>query len=70
MLMVIFLMGNRDKAAESSWLARRTPLVKLYGRFPTLPDVVTRYDQCFSSGLTDQEKPDLVPYLLSLPSEE
>jgi cytochrome c553 len=39
------------------------------GRFPTLPDVVNHYDQCFSLGLTDQEKLDLVQYLLSLPNE-
>ena len=56
--------------AEISWLARRTLLVKLYGRFPTLLDVVTQRDQCFSSGLTDQEKPDLVQYLLPLPDGE
>jgi hypothetical protein len=40
------------------------------GRFPTLLDVVNHYDQCFSLGLTDQEKQDLVQYLLSLPNEE
>ena len=40
------------------------------GRFPTLLAVITHYDQCFSLGLTDQEKLDLVQYLLSLPHEE
>jgi hypothetical protein len=40
------------------------------GRFPTLLDVITHYDQCFSLELTDQEKLDLVQYLLSLPNEE
>jgi len=38
------------------------------GRFPTLLDVVNHYDQCFSLGLMDQEKLDLVQYLLSLPN--
>jgi cytochrome c553 len=40
------------------------------GRFPTLLDVINHYDQCFRLGLTDQEKHDLVQYLLSLPNEE
>jgi hypothetical protein len=40
------------------------------GRFPTLLDVVNHYDQCFSLGLADQEKQDLVQYLLSLPNDE
>jgi hypothetical protein len=39
------------------------------GRFPTLLDVVNHYDQCFTLGLTDQEKQDLVQYLLSLPRQ-
>ena len=39
------------------------------GRFPTLLDVVNHYDQCFSLGLTESEKQDLVQYLLSLPGE-
>jgi mono/diheme cytochrome c family protein len=37
------------------------------GRFSTLPDVVNHYDGCFSLGLTDQEKTDLVEFLKSLP---
>jgi hypothetical protein len=37
------------------------------GRFPTLLDVVNHYDGCFSSGLTDQNKSDLVEFLKSLP---
>jgi hypothetical protein len=36
------------------------------GRFPTLSDVVNHYNGCFSLGLTEQEKNDLVQYLLSL----
>ena len=35
-------------------------------RFATLHDVVNHYDSCFSLGLTEQEKRDLVQYLLSL----
>ena len=38
------------------------------GRFPTLLDVVNHYDGCFSLGLTDQNKSDLVEFLKSLPS--
>lgn len=36
------------------------------GRFGTLLDVVNHYNICFSLGLTEQEKSDLVQYLLSL----
>ena len=36
------------------------------GRFATLRDVVDHYDGFFRLGLTDQEKRDLVQYLLSL----
>jgi hypothetical protein len=36
------------------------------GRFKTLLDVVNHYNGCFSLGLTDSEKSDLVQYLLSL----
>jgi hypothetical protein len=36
------------------------------GRFATLGDVVDHYDDFFRLGLTDQEKRDLVQYLLSL----
>jgi hypothetical protein len=36
------------------------------GRFATLRDVVEHYDRFFKSGLSDQEKKDLVEYLLSL----
>jgi len=36
------------------------------GRFATLRDVVDHYDGFLRLGLTDQEKRDLVQYLLSL----
>lgn len=36
------------------------------GRFPTLLDVVNHYNSCFSLGLSEQEKNDLVQYLKSL----
>jgi cytochrome c peroxidase len=36
------------------------------GRFATLNDVVNHYNSCFSLGLTEQEKSDLIQYLLSL----
>jgi hypothetical protein len=36
------------------------------GRFATLLDVVNHYNACFNLGLTNQEKDDLVQYLLSL----
>jgi len=36
------------------------------GRFPTLKDVVDHYDKFFKLGLTDQEKQDLIQYLMSL----
>jgi cytochrome c5 len=36
------------------------------GRFPTLLDVVNHYNSCFSLGLNEQEKNDLVQYLKSL----
>jgi hypothetical protein len=36
------------------------------GRFPTLLDVVNHYNGCFSLGLTEPEKSDLIQYLLSL----
>jgi hypothetical protein len=39
------------------------------GRFPTLRDVITHYNQCFRLGLNAAEKNDLVQYLLSLPDE-
>ena len=37
------------------------------GRFSTLLDVVNHYDSCFSLGLSDQDKTDLVEFLKSLP---
>ncbi len=40
------------------------------GRFPTLLDVVNHYDSCFSLGLSNGEKSDLVEYLKSLPAQE
>jgi hypothetical protein len=38
------------------------------GRFPTLLAVVNHYDSCFSLGLSDSEKHDLVEFLKSLPT--
>jgi hypothetical protein len=38
------------------------------GRFPTLNAVVDHYDSCFSLGLSDSEKSDLVEFLKSLPT--
>jgi cytochrome c peroxidase len=59
---------------------RTTPLAGLWthtkrgffhdGRFPSLLDVVNHYDSCFSLGLSNEEKSDLVEYLKSLPAEE
>ena len=40
------------------------------GRFSTLLDVVNHYDSCFSLGLPDQEKTDLVEFLKSLPQSK
>jgi len=40
------------------------------GRFPTLLDVVSHYDSCFSLGLTSADKSDLVEYLKSLPQQQ
>jgi cytochrome c peroxidase len=36
------------------------------GRFATLRDVVDHYTKVFNSGLSEQEKTDLVEYLKSL----
>ncbi len=36
------------------------------GRFATLHDVVDHYDSCMSLGLTEDEKSDLIAYLLTL----
>jgi cytochrome c peroxidase len=36
------------------------------GRFKTLPDVVDHYAGCLNLQLTDDEKADLVQYLLTL----
>lgn len=38
------------------------------GRFPNLLDVVNHYNDCKSLGLSDQEKTDLVQFLISLPT--
>ncbi len=56
---------------------RTSPLVGLWthtkggfyhdGRFSTLREVVNHYDGCFSLGLTDHEKADMVEFLKSLP---
>ena len=63
-----------DRAPDHRY--RTSPLAGLFthqrggffhdGRFATLPDVVNHYNTCFSLGLTQQEKNDLVQYLLSL----
>jgi hypothetical protein len=63
-----------DRAPDHRY--RTAPLAGLFthqkggffhdGRFATLNDVVNHYDSCFSLGLADQEKNDLVQYLLSL----
>lgn len=63
-----------DRAPDHKY--RTSPLAGIFthqkggffhdGRFPTLRAVVDHYDTCFSLGLTDQEKSDLVQYLLSL----
>ena len=37
------------------------------GRFNTLLDVVNHYDSCFSLGLSDQDKTDVIEFLKSLP---
>jgi hypothetical protein len=38
------------------------------GRFATILDVVNHYDSCFSLGLANDEKADLVQYLKSIPA--
>jgi hypothetical protein len=63
-----------DRAPDHRY--RTAPLAGLFthqkggffhdGRFATLNNVVNHYDSCFSLGLTDQEKNDLIQYLLSL----
>jgi hypothetical protein len=40
------------------------------GRFATLHDVVNHYDNCFSLGLSSDEKRDLVEFLKSLPKSD
>jgi hypothetical protein len=40
------------------------------GRFPTLMDVVNHYDTFFKLNLTQQNKQDIVQYLLSLPEQQ
>jgi hypothetical protein len=37
------------------------------GRFNTLLDVVNHYDSCFSLGLSDEDKSDVIEFLKSLP---
>ena len=63
-----------DRAPDRRY--RTAPLAGLFthqkggffhdGRFATLNEVVKHYDSCFSLGLTEQEKNDLIQYLLSL----
>lgn len=64
-----------DRAPDKRY--RTTPLNGLWthtkggfyhdGRFTTLLDVVNHYDTCFSLGLSDHDKADLVEFLKSLP---
>ena len=63
-----------DRAPDHRY--RTSPLAGLFahqkggffhdGRFATLHDVVNHYNACFDLGLTEQEKRDLIQYLLSL----
>jgi hypothetical protein len=63
-----------DRAPDHRY--RTAPLAGLFahqkggffhdGRFATLHDVVNHYHACFGLGLTEQEKSDLIQYLLSL----
>ncbi len=63
-----------DRAPDHRY--RTSPLAGLFthqkggfyhdGRFATLGDVVNHYNSCFSLNLSDQEKQDLIQYLLSL----
>jgi cytochrome c peroxidase len=63
-----------DRAPDHRY--RTSPLAGLFthqkggfyhdGRFPTLGDVVNHYNSCFSLNLSEQEKQDLIQYLLSL----
>jgi hypothetical protein len=63
-----------DRAPDHRY--RTSPLAGLFthqkggffhdGRFRTLHDVVNHYNSCFSLNLTEQEKNDVVQYLLSL----
>ena len=63
-----------DRAPDHRY--RTSPLAGLFthqkrgfyhdGRFPMLGDVVNHYNSCFSLNLSEQEKKDLVQYLLSL----
>src|SRR5438270_11745108 len=63
-----------DRAPDHRY--RTAPLAGLFvhqkggffhdGRFATLHDVVNHYNSCFSLDLTEQEKRDLIQYLLSL----
>lgn len=63
-----------DRAPDHRY--RTSPLAGLFthqkggffhdGRFATLLDVVNHYNTCFSLGLTEQEKNDVVQYVLSL----
>jgi cytochrome c peroxidase len=64
-----------DRAPDKRY--RTTPLNGLWthakggfnhdGRFSMLLDVVNHYDTCFSLGLSDQDKTDLVEFMKSLP---
>lgn len=63
-----------DRAPDHRY--RTSPLAGLFkhqkggfyhdGRFATLGDVVNHYNSCFSLNLSEQEKQDLIQYLLSL----
>jgi cytochrome c peroxidase len=63
-----------DRAPDGRY--RTSPLAGLFthqkggfyhdGRFQNLDDVVNHYNSCFSLNLSEQERKDLIQYLLSL----
>ncbi|HEX7894490.1 MAG TPA: hypothetical protein VF447_09890 [Terriglobales bacterium] len=70
-------IDNFEADRAPSHRYRTTPLGGLWthtkrgfyhdGRFATLMDVVNHYDSCFSLGLSNDEKSDIVEYMKSLP---
>jgi len=71
-----YACGDLHRRLPSHRIYRTAPLAGLFshqkggfyhdGRFATLPDVVNHYDQCMNLGLSDDEKTDLLQYLLTL----